>query len=156
MFARSLIAAAALLAASVPAAAVVTYDFTLGAGNSFSYVSPTFITGNIAVPASALASCTSVIGTCLAVGFESDAAAQGAPGYSAIAFGFDTGSGTEFDFSYFAGPALQTPGFYNELLLGNGATLTVSVPEPSTWALMIVGFGMAGLGVRRRAAAAAV
>lgn len=29
-------------------------------------------------------------------------------------------------------------------------TATVSIPEPATWAMMVVGFGLVGVGVRRR------
>ena len=32
-------------------------------------------------------------------------------------------------------------------------TATISVPEPATWAMMVAGFGLVGLGVRRRSAA---
>ena len=46
---------------------------------------------------------------------------------------------------------------FNTLTLtsGNGTvsgdlTATVSVPEPSTWAMMVAGFGLVGLGTRRR------
>jgi hypothetical protein len=39
------------------------------------------------------------------------------------------------------------------LLLTNGSTTTVSgVPEPATWATIILGIGMAGLALRRRRA----
>ena len=33
--------------------------------------------------------------------------------------------------------------------------LTSAVPEPTSWALMIVGFGVAGMGLRRRPIASA-
>ncbi len=33
-------------------------------------------------------------------------------------------------------------------------TATVSVPEPATWAMMVAGFGLVGVGVRRRRPAA--
>ena len=36
------------------------------------------------------------------------------------------------------------------------ATDGAAVPEPASWALMIVGFGLAGAGLRRRAARTAV
>lgn len=46
------------------------------------------------------------------------------------------------------GRAIFNLGTYD---LGNGISLTISpVPEPSTWALMILGFGAVGYGMRRR------
>ncbi len=33
---------------------------------------------------------------------------------------------------------------------GNQTTLTISVPEPSTWAVMLLGLGMVGISARRR------
>jgi len=51
------------------------------------------------------------------------------------------------------------PTDYTVAVGGSGITLRfetyVAVPEPSTWALMIAGFGLAGSGLRRRTAAAA-
>ena len=49
---------------------------------------------------------------------------------------------------------------FNALTLATGGTTTgdltatVSVPEPATWAMMVAGFGLVGLGVRRRRVAA--
>ena len=48
--------------------------------------------------------------------------------------------------------------FFNPLTLASDGTFvasgdltaTVSVPEPTTWAMMVAGFGLVGLGVRRR------
>ncbi len=37
----------------------------------------------------------------------------------------------------------------------DNVTIGATVPEPATWALMIVGFGLVGIGMRRRAAATA-
>ena len=45
----------------------------------------------------------------------------------------------------------QDPNFWNF----DDASLTAAVPEPGTWALMIVGFGMVGAAARRRNAAVA-
>ena len=39
------------------------------------------------------------------------------------------------------------PGVYTE---DDGTVLTISVPEPATWAMMLVGFGMVGFAARRR------
>src|SRR5690606_10389292 len=37
--------------------------------------------------------------------------------------------------------------------VGIGTPITSAVPEPATWALMILGFGAVGMGMRRRKAA---
>ena len=43
------------------------------------------------------------------------------------------------------------PGFYQEFIgQGNDYTVTISVPEPATWAMMLVGFGVIGFAARRR------
>lgn len=45
----------------------------------------------------------------------------------------------------------QDPNFWNF----DDASLTAAVPEPATWGLMIVGFGMVGMALRRRTAVVA-
>lgn len=42
-----------------------------------------------------------------------------------------------------------------DILIGNNASLQNAVPEPSTWAMMILGFGVVGSLLRRRQRAAA-
>lgn len=44
----------------------------------------------------------------------------------------------------------------NNLTLAGAATPTPGVPEPATWAMMIVGFGLVGAAMRRRATMARV
>lgn len=76
-------------------------------------------------------------------------------------------NGTPLGFTQFAGPTLFSgtdkapifaPGTFalTGIVSGN-STLTISevaagVPEPTTWALMIGGFGLTGLALRRRGA----
>jgi hypothetical protein len=63
----------------------------------------------------------------------------------ALAYNIGTlGAGTSasFDYAYAVGEALDTTG-------GSGP-ITSAAPEPSTWAFMIFGFGMAGGSIRRR------
>ncbi len=60
------------------------------------------------------------------------------------AFPFGSYTGTIVGFSSFQGTALPT---------GNGAStgfVALAVPEPSTWALMLAGFGLTGYALRRR------
>jgi PEP-CTERM motif len=63
-------------------------------------------------------------------------------------FGFFTGSG--LDTITFA--ARNDPGFFS---LDDVSVVEVSVPEPATWASMILGLGFAGVALRRRKAIAA-
>jgi hypothetical protein len=49
------------------------------------------------------------------------------------------------------GNTYQTPGFRGTWdLNGSFASLTSGIPEPKTWALMIVGFGLTGAALRQR------
>ena len=58
------------------------------------------------------------------------------------------------DYSFSQPQAIFNIGSYN---LSNGGTLIIgAVPEPSTWLMMIVGFGGIGYSIRRRRKAAAV
>ena len=64
----------------------------------------------------------------------------------------------EFSYRRFLGDAVQanvaTPGGDGNDYVGNfrieGVAVTGAVPEPATWGLMIVGFGMVGAAARRR------
>ena len=49
---------------------------------------------------------------------------------------------------------LNTLTFTNQPVgtISGALTATISVPEPATWAMMVAGFGLVGLGVRRRRA----
>jgi hypothetical protein len=40
----------------------------------------------------------------------------------------------------------------NQVRITAGAQLTSAVPEPTTWAMMLVGFGAVGYSMRKRAA----
>lgn len=48
------------------------------------------------------------------------------------------------------GGAVSTPKHALALLIPTKVTVTTAVPQPNTWALMILGFGLAGTGLRRR------
>jgi hypothetical protein len=67
----------------------------------------------------------------------------------------DIAPGSESDKFHWA-PALQASGFTLSLEVANGNTATVveSVPDPSIWAMMILGFfGVAFMAYRRKPAA---
>ncbi len=49
--------------------------------------------------------------------------------------------------------AVGTPGGAPPISFLDGVSLTASVPEPASWALMLAGFGSVGFALRRRAAA---
>jgi len=60
---------------------------------------------------------------------------------------------TRLYFGFADGFALTGPAsFYNDN--GGFVTVTTSVPEPASWALMIGGFGLVGAALRRRGIAA--
>ena len=79
-------------------------------------------------------------------------------GGTSIASGSKTYSLIEFSYRRFLGDAVQanvaTPGGDGNDYVGNfrieGVAVTGAVPEPATWGLMIVGFGMVGAAARRR------
>lgn len=79
-----------------------------------------------------------------------------------VGFGYVLGSGgSEFTvFDYFASDSFQTVGVHETILYGTdqAGRLTVTrngggggvIPEPTTWAMLIAGFGMVGAAIRRR------
>jgi hypothetical protein len=79
-------------------------------------------------------------------------------GNTIIGIHFGNGSGVgnstgffEFDFtSPVNGIALNIPGSSGVVLYQTGASSVGAVPEPSTWAMMLMGFGAVGYSMRRR------
>jgi hypothetical protein len=145
--------AATLAALGVPASATVTYTFYDGNSEAgFSWTSSSFISGPTLVPADELNSCSTGIlsGPCELVSFN--------PGFDerdALTL-FINSVGTVH---YFALGAFSAPGFYQSVRFDTNRSLTVSVPrdnpppavpEPSTWALLIAGFGLVGAFQRRK------
>ena len=64
-----------------------------------------------------------------------------------LSYTANSSGGSQFWFYYGADEA-NPISFYTD---GNPITVTVSaVPEPATWAMMIIGFGGAGVAIRRR------
>lgn len=146
------VTAAALCAA--PASAAVLYEFS-GAAGSFSLTSAQYITADTTIAAGDLDSCSST-GPCLSILFDPQNAGQGL--YDRIGFRREAG-GPGFwieSYHYFDLGAFGQNGTYASLLGINPATLRVSgtadptgaVPEPATWAMLILGFGLVGGAMR--------
>jgi hypothetical protein len=134
--------------------ASVVYNFDSPFGD-FKYTSPTFIQADTFVfPAPATPSfdsCSTHFGACNFVGLYVNGSAFGQSNHSLVTINTDA-AGTIF--TYFAPGALEKAGVYSDQLLGHDATLTVSVPEPASWSLMLIGFFSAGaLAFGRRAQA---
>lgn len=157
----------AFVSAIAPASAAVRYDFqafsSLPVGipgdivsGSFSLTVNDFISGTIFVPASELTSCTatgSVSGTmpCDVQMLENFSFS------SAVFFGFFNPQGNASVAYYFTPGVLSKVGTYDSIDLGpaQAARITVSlvggaVPEPGTWAMMLMGFGAIGGALRHR------
>jgi PEP-CTERM motif len=163
----------AMLAMPTAGSAAVRYDFV--ANNSFayngsesfsgnfSYTAPSFLNpgiGNlnlISIPAGTLSTCSAqstsgLATTCTDQWFMREIS----PGTVNIGFGITNAKFNGHINYYFGANAFTTAGSYSSTLLGQGqsGTLTVTdlstgaVPEPSTWAMFISGFGLAGFALR--------
>ena len=162
--------AAAMLACALgaPADAAVRYDFTAltsfdsgpGFGNisgSFSYIAPDFLTADTIVPAGSLESCTVTSTAGPATCWQQEFA------FDTVYFGVSAPGGEGQFFYYFPLGAFGAVGAYDTFIHPEQVgTLVVSrvadgpgVPEPSAWAMLILGFGAAGSLIRRRRALAA-
>jgi len=63
--------------------------------------------------------------------------------------GFNSGVNSTYNISWtLSGDAIGT--MSNNIVLNQGSGAPAAVPEPATWAMLIVGFGIAGMGLRRR------
>lgn len=148
--------AAALM--SAPASASVTYSFegTESFYNFiglFSYTSPTSISSNLSVASSDLNSCGVLPDTwsCASVEFMPTS------GDDLIVFSSTQGDGTLLSFIFefapgtFGGPnggyfAIPRGDYYGTLSITRTAD---AVPEPATWAMMLMGFGIIGCAMRK-------
>lgn len=168
---RMLLISAAAAALATPAAAnaaTVLFDFTGDDGRSFTF---TLEQGQTPDQAVSFGSATRI------QFFDVPGTFTGLEGMSNIAFGtgfFGSLQVSALGGNTFGGPDLfdgsETNPQFNlgefELIptaltpAGAGGSLTISqvaaVPEPATWAMMLVGFGFAGMMLRRRRTAAKV
>jgi hypothetical protein len=156
--------AAMALAMAGSATAAITYKFKAtssygSAYGSFELTTANFLTGsNIFAPAS-LTNCSVTFSpgsqNCGSQLLDTTFYAP-SPFYTTVGFGTDDQSTTYY---YFDQGSFSTLGTHESRIFGaeQFATLTVSdfvqtpsVPEPATWAMMIIGFGLVGAGMRRR------
>lgn len=152
----------ALIVGASPASAEVTYTFTgnfqngnfAPANASFSITLPSFITSDqIFTAEQSHLSCGDNFVQCTGVSFLTDATT----GQDVVTINFNTATASESEFYDFAPTAFTTVGVFSQDggAFGNDGTLTTAVPEPSTWAMMILGFcGLGFMAYRRKSGAA--
>jgi hypothetical protein len=158
------------LAAPTAGSAAVTYSFQWseepGPGDrssAFTLGVPRFVLGKLKVGVDQLQSCSTLQegGACGGVGLYTNASNFTFEPWNAIEFRVNFGpEGAGSSYFYFADGAFRTPGVYQDQRDGVDAQLAVSgfadaVPEPSTWLLLIAGFGGAGAMLRRHRLATA-
>jgi hypothetical protein len=149
---------AACVAIASPASADVTYTFTGNFQNgnfvppnaSFSITVPNFITSDQTfTSAQSNLSCGDNFVQCTGVSFLTDVT----PGQDVVTINFNTANSSESEFYDFAPTAFTIVGVASQDAgaFGNDGTLTTAVPEPSTWAMMILGFcGIGFMAYRRK------
>jgi len=152
-----------------PANAAVRYEFTANSsfeyngekinGGGFTFDAPNFVSHDLSLPLASLTSCsvsTTVQpsgGSCQSQDLYLSAS------FNYFGFGINTTLNPQsFIYYYFAPEAFGAPGTYDSIAFAeNSGRLVVTelagaVPEPSTWAMMLVGFGAIGTAMRRRKA----
>lgn len=125
---------------------------------SFEYTSADFIDAYRVVPAADFDACISYPGTTCGIHeFFPDSSplvSSGGDPYDAILFMFVQGDGGAGGYHYFENGALEHAGVYDTVLLnddGRGRlTVTADVPEPATWAMLLLGFSGLGAALRAR------
>jgi hypothetical protein len=144
-------ASALALTTATAADASVLYEFSNNAiGLGFTLTTDDFITSLTAFPASELDSCNPLppfASPCSSVTFSPDLLSHD---HLEITFDLGGGSFAGNGYSFVLG-SFQTEGLH----VDGAGMLTVShidsaVPEPSTWAMMLVGFAVVGVAMRRR------
>ncbi len=158
---RAVAATAALLCLAAPAAAALTYRFSLpGTDQAFRWTTTDFVRLPTTVPVGDLDYCRSDPGTTCGDPFFGDeigfTLGEPPPPQDVILFVTRYSSDIiGFRPSYFVDGAFTAFGTYQAR--NNNGTLVVSaaVPEPASWALLVAGFGLTGAILRRRAVAVA-
>ena len=125
--------------------------------NFFSITLPTAITGTQTFTAAQVDMvCGDAFVACDGVTFST----TDSPGQDVIEINYNNLMGTQPESLWysFVPTAFATPGVYQQDtgFFSNTATLTVGVPEPASWALMILGVGAIGLALRQRKTGAAL
>lgn len=166
-FSATVIAAGLAVFLAGPASALVRYDFTAFTsyvsegesinGGGFSFETPDLLTTSTTIQLAGLSSCSLSTtaqptgGTCTDVSFNLP--------FSAIVFGTNTALNPDTAYYfYFPAGSLSSFGTYASITLqGQTGQLVISdlsdtVPEPTTWAMMLVGIGVMGTAMRRRKA----
>ena len=151
----------AAIASPVPAGVTYTFTGNFQNGNfapenaSFSITVPAAITSDQTFTAAqSNLSCGDNFVQCTGVSFLTDAT----PGQDIVTINFNTLNSSQQEFYDFAATAFGTNGVNPQDggTFGNNATLTTAgvvaaVPEPSTWAMMILGFcGLGFMAYRRK------
>ena len=168
-----------IMAASTTANAAVKYEFTAfstihtsgiaftSVSGSFTYIAPDFVTSETNIEAADCSASDTVLGpvACASQEFAFDILAPPLNTILAVLFGVITPQDIvpppEFPEPYYAfyfdPTAFSTIGVHDTVLFGTAqaAQLVVSevssVPEPSTWAMMLLGFAGLGYAGYRRA-----
>lgn len=161
-------ATVAMAASAGSALAQVRYDFTAFSSfasngeqfsGSFSVELPGFVTVNTTVPVASLLSCSVVASPAASASCrDQDFLLDIVPttGETTISFGVktDLNPGTGI-FYYFDATAFSTPGTHDTVFFGTdqaGRLVVTAVPEPETYAMMLLGLGVMGAIARRRKA----
>jgi hypothetical protein len=166
--------AAGVLLASTPSSAAVTFTFSsFGAGGysptQFSFTRSTYITSNTIIPVAATTSCTfstpaflgSGPGVCDKISFFTEGLADvtnsfridgtfNGPGGltpGSITANFSDPGVFSRNGTFFGSPLPNNQP--NPILTVSGFAEVSAAPEPGTWAMMILGFGIVGYSLRR-------
>lgn len=164
--------AAATLACGPGAQAAILYDFKWFSDDgadaelwgAFQFKTPDFIDAGVDVAPSDLDECSVsfAASACGVQTLDADSTNYDEEGYDVVVFRYDQAVASRLRpiVHFFEDGALGKTRVHEQILSDYISVLTVTVvpdavPEPGTWALMILGFGLAGSRLRQRRAATA-